>query len=172
MVALGRDGQKYGGRMLACAFCSSVPSPAWFSAFMPVGVVAVGMCGLVLAYVAITRLRGRAKWGAIVVSLALAVAVPSAALTVRAGRTSVEVVTVPPPMDASAWRVACDSALQADGGEGQVDGQFVPACAEATTPWRWLAYALAGSAVALTLTGSLLLVSSRRVKLGNVAFSG
>ncbi len=141
--------------MLACSFCLDVAAPSWWSPPVPLPVVLLAAVGLVIGFVALDRAHGRRRTGGLLVAVGLAVVLPLSALSVRAGRMSVDVVTDPPPADAEAWNVTCAAAFQAPG-----DDELTAACQEATATWRWTAIALAVASAALVLTGAT--VAARR----------
>lgn len=143
--------------MLACSFCLDVAAPSWWSPPAPLPVVLLALLGLVIGFVALDRAAGRRRTGGVLVAVGLAVLLPLAALSVRAGRMSVDVVTENPPADAPAWNVTCEAAFQGPG-----DPDLVAACGEATAAWRWTATALAATSVTLVVAGAALAASRGR----------
>jgi hypothetical protein len=70
----------------------------------------------------------------------------------------VAVGTTPPPSDASAWSVTCESSLQRPPGDDENDQRFTDACRGATAGERTRTYLLLGASGLLLLTGAALLL--------------
>jgi hypothetical protein len=116
-------------------------------------VVLLAALGAAVGFVVVRRSIGRRRAGGILFALGLVVVLPLAALSIRAGRTSIDVVASRPPADSSAWRVNCESAVQ--GYEGD---PFSAACHEATASWRATAAALTATSAVLVVIGAALVI--------------
>ena len=146
--------------VLACSFCFTQPASDVVVGPAVVVAVASGAAGLVVAVRALGRRPVRV--GLLLVAIGLGVLVPAAVLTVRGGRTAVELDASYGQPDGHSWQVTCERALLDGPGTDPLSLAGHAACEEATAPRRSVALGAAGLAAVLVASGLVLEVRRRR----------